>query len=60
MFAEMPLDNARLVKFTLLAASRLALLGLLNRLERHRRRNDLIFRSDRQFCNIEPKIRQYD
>jgi len=37
-----------------------AAFGLFGRLNRHRARNDLIFRRGGQFCNIEPKICQYD
>jgi hypothetical protein len=32
---------------------------LVGRMNRHRARNDLIFRRGEQFCNIEPKICQY-
>jgi hypothetical protein len=55
MFAEMPLDNRTVVKFTPLSAAS----GFSGCLERDRQQNDLIFRSDWQFCNIEPKICQY-
>jgi hypothetical protein len=55
MFAEMQLDNRTVAKFTLAAA----VFGWLGRLERGRSRNELIFRGDWQFCNIEPNICQY-
>jgi hypothetical protein len=55
MFAEMPLDNRTVVQFGV----QTAITGFLGRLIRCRRRNDLKFRRDWQFCNIEPKMRQY-
>jgi hypothetical protein len=55
MFAEMPLDNRTVDQFAALAA----VAGFLRPLEVCRRRNDLMFRRGWQFCNIEPKIRQY-
>src|SRR5882672_392667 len=56
MFAEMPLDNRTVDQFAALAA----VAGSLRPLEVCRRRNDLMFRRGWQFCNIEPKICQYD
>ena len=55
MFAEMPLDNRTVEQFADLAA----VTGLLRPFEFCRGRDDLMFRRGWQFCNIEPKIRQY-
>jgi hypothetical protein len=65
MFAEMSLDNLKVVELRTaveLTAAGWCLFGrgLFGRFNRHRARNDLIFRCDGQFCNIEPKICQYD
>jgi len=63
MFAEMPLDNRTVYKFAALAAMprlSLAFPGFPGRLKRHRAKHDLMFRRGWQFCNIEPKICQYD
>ena len=59
MFAEMPLDNRTVYKFAALPPSQ-ALSGFLGRLKRNRAKCDLMFRRGWQFCNIEPKICQYD
>jgi hypothetical protein len=55
MFAEMPLDN-RTVANSRPPPPALAFSG---RSKRPHGRNDLLFRHGWQFCNIEPKIRQY-
>jgi hypothetical protein len=59
MFAEMPLDNRTVYKTAALAAIP-GFSGFLGRLKRHRAKRDLMFRRGWQFCNIEPKICQYD
>jgi hypothetical protein len=59
MFVEMPRDNRMAVTFEGATPQPLALPGLLSRLDHRRMQNDLIFRSDWQFCNIEPKICQH-
>jgi hypothetical protein len=56
MFAEMPLDNRMVVQFAAVAA----IAGFFRLPTRHQVRNDLKFRRGWQFCNIEPKICQYD
>jgi hypothetical protein len=56
MFAEMPLDNRTVVQFAAVAA----IAGFFRLLDMSQVRNDLKFRRGWQFCNIEPKIRQYD
>jgi hypothetical protein len=58
MFAEMPLDNRTVVKFTLPPATA-DFAEVFLPLERRGLRNGVIFRSERQFCNIEPKICQH-
>jgi hypothetical protein len=54
MFADMPLDNRTVDKFRGHRRQNLAF-----SLGRPKHRNDLMFRGDGQFCNIEPKICQY-
>jgi len=56
MFVEMPLDNRTVVQFTV----QTAITGFRGPLKVRQGRNDLKFRRDWQFCNIEPKICQYD
>jgi hypothetical protein len=58
MFAEMPRDRRAAVTFAGPAAA-LGFAALFGRLDRRRMQNDLIFRGDWQFCNIEPKICQH-
>jgi hypothetical protein len=60
MFAVMSLDNLTGVELRTGVELTAAAFGLFGRLNRQRARNDLIFRRDGQFCNIEPKICQYD
>jgi hypothetical protein len=55
MFAEMPLDNRNGSQIHALSAA----FGFSGCLKCDRHQNDLIFRGERQFCNIEPKICQY-
>jgi hypothetical protein len=56
MFAEMPLDNRTVVQFAAVAA----IAGFFRLPDALPTRNDLMFRRDWQFCNIEPKICQHD
>jgi hypothetical protein len=56
MFAEMPLDNRTVDQFAALAA----VAGFSGRMKFCSQRDDLMFRDGWQFCNIEPKICQYD
>jgi len=56
--AEMPLDNRTVDEFEAVAASAYGF--LFGHWSVMTRRNDLMFRHDGQFCNIEPKICQYD
>jgi hypothetical protein len=56
MFVEMPLGNRTVVQFTV----QTAITGFRGPLKVRQGRNDLKFRRDWQFCNIEPKICQYD
>ena len=59
MFAEMPRDN-RTVNISAASFALGRHFGpLSDPLELNRARHDLMFRRGRQFCNIEPKIRQY-
>jgi hypothetical protein len=60
MFAAMSLDDLSGVELRTGVELTAAAFGLFGRLNRHRDRNDLIFRRGGQFCNIEPKICQYD
>jgi hypothetical protein len=60
MFAEMSLDNRSVVELRPVVELTAAAFGLFGRLNRHHAGNDLIFRRGGQFCNIEPKICQYD
>jgi hypothetical protein len=60
MFAEMSLDNRPVVELRSVVELTAAAFGLFGRLNRYHPRNDLIFRGGGQFCNIEPKICQYD
>jgi hypothetical protein len=55
MFAEMPLDNRTVDHSRPLPPS----LAFSGRLKFCRKRNDVMFRRDREICNIEPKICQY-
>jgi hypothetical protein len=55
MFAEMPLDNRTVGKFT----AGLQPVGPALAFPAVWLRNDLMFRPNWQFCNIEPKICQY-
>jgi hypothetical protein len=57
--AEMPLDNRTVDKFAAAAATT-TYGSRLDHLKCRPQRNDLMFRRDGQFCNIEPKICQYD
>jgi hypothetical protein len=56
----MSLDNRPVVELRSVVELTAAAFGLFGRLNRHHARNDLIFRGGGQFCNIEPKICQYD
>jgi hypothetical protein len=55
MFVDMPLDNRTVYRFAAPAATS----GCFRLLETVMRKNDLMFRREQLFCNIEPKICQY-
>lgn len=56
MFGDMPLDNRTVVQI----AAQTAVTSIIRPFQTLSQAYDLMFRRDSQFCNIEPKIRQYD